>query len=63
MPRGGRAYEACLLGFLASASALCLTDHFGVLWVAMEATTLATAPLIYDPGDRHSIEAVWKYLL
>ena len=63
VPRGGRAYEACLLGFLASASALCLTDHFGVLWVAMEATTLATAPLIYDPGDRHSIEAVWKYLL
>jgi hydrogenase-4 component F len=33
------------------------------MWVAMEATTLATAPLIYDPRDRHSIEAVWKYLL
>ena len=62
-PRGGRALEPCLLGFLASASVLCLTDHFGVLWVAMEATTLATAPLIYDPRDRHSIEAVWKYLL
>jgi hydrogenase-4 component F len=62
-PRGGRAYEACLLGFLASASVVCLTDHFGVLWVAMEATTLATAPLIYDPHDRHSLEAVWKYLL
>ena len=62
-PRGGRAFEPCLLGFLASASAVCLTDHFGVIWVAMEATTLATAPLIYDPRDRHSIEAVWKYLL
>jgi len=63
LPRGGRAYEACLLGFLASASVVCLTDHFGALWVAMEATTLATAPLIYDPRDRRSIEAVWKYLL
>jgi len=63
VPRGGRAYEACLLGFLGSASVVCLTDHFGALWVAMEATTLATAPLIYDPRDRHSIEAVWKYLL
>jgi hydrogenase-4 component F len=62
-PRGGRAYEACLLGFLASATVVCLTDHFGALWVAIEATTLATAPLIYDPRDRHSIEAVWKYLL
>jgi hydrogenase-4 component F len=62
-PRGGRAYEACLLAFLASASVVCLTDHFGALWVAMEATTLATAPLIYDPHDRRSLEAVWKYLL
>jgi hydrogenase-4 component F len=52
-----------MLGFLVSASVVCLTDHFGVMWVAMEATTLATAPLIYDPHDRHSIEAVWKYLL
>jgi hydrogenase-4 component F len=59
----GRAFEVCLLGFLASASVLCLTGHFGVMWVAMETTTLATAPLLYDPHDRHSIEAVWKYLV
>ncbi|MFI5371771.1 MAG: proton-conducting transporter membrane subunit [Candidatus Eisenbacteria bacterium] len=62
-PRGGRLFETCMLGFLTSASVVCLTDHFGVMWVAMEATTLATAPLIYDSHDRHSIEAVWKYLL
>jgi len=40
-----------------------LARHFGLLWVAMEATTLATAPLIYDPADRRSLEAVWKYLV
>ena len=62
-PRGGRFFQSGLLGFLASASVVCLTDHLGAMWVAMEATTLATAPLIYDPHDRHSIEAVWKYLL
>ena len=62
-PRGGRWFVSALLVFLASASAIALTHHFGVLWVAMEATTLATAPLIYDPRDRHSLEAVWKYLL
>jgi len=62
-PRGGRLFESCLLGFLAASSVVCLTDHLGILWVAIEATTLATAPLIYDPHDRHSIEAVWKYLL
>jgi hydrogenase-4 component F len=59
----GRLYQACLLGFLASASAVCLSGHLGVMWVAMETTTLAMAPLIYDPSERHSIEAVWKYLL
>jgi hydrogenase-4 component F len=62
-PRGGRAFVSCLLAFLASASLVALTRHFGLLWVGMEATTLATAPLIYDPSDRRSLEAVWKYLL
>jgi len=62
-PRGGRAFVSCLLGFLASSSLVALTRHFGLLWVGMEATTLATAPLIYDPADRRSLEAVWKYLL
>ena len=61
--RGGRAYASCLLAFLAAASVITLTRHFGLLWVAMEATTLATAPLIYDPADRRSLEAVWKYLV
>ncbi len=62
-PRGGRAFESALLGFLAAASVVSLTHHFGLLWVGMEATTLATAPLIYDPRDPRSLEAVWKYLL
>lgn len=63
-PQGSaRVFEACMLGFLLAASVVCLSDDFGVMWVAMEATTLATAPLIYDPHDRRSIEAVWKYLL
>ena len=62
-PRGGRVFATGLLGFLASASAVTLTRHFGLLWVGMEATTLATAPLLYDPSDRRSLEAVWKYLV
>ncbi|MBI1796443.1 MAG: hydrogenase [Candidatus Eisenbacteria bacterium] len=62
-PRGGHAFVSCMLAFLASASLVALTRHFGVLWVGMEATTLATAPLIYDPTDRRSLEAVWKYLM
>jgi len=33
------------------------------MWVAMEATTLASAPLIYFNHNSRSLEATWKYLL
>jgi hydrogenase-4 component F len=62
-PRGGRAFVSCLLAFLASASVVTLSQHLGVLWVGMEATTLSLAPLIYHRADRRSLEAVWKYLM
>ncbi len=62
-PRGGRAFVSCLLAFLAAASLVTLSQHLGVLWVGMEATTLSVAPLIYHRADRRSLEAVWKYLM
>jgi hydrogenase-4 component F len=37
--------------------------HLGLMWVAIEATTLSTAPLIYFNRSKRSIEATWKYLL
>jgi hydrogenase-4 component F len=40
-----------------------LSQHLGVLWVAVEATTLASAPLVYHHRDAHGLEAAWKYLL
>jgi len=62
-PRGGRAFVSCLLGFLASTSLVALSHHLALLWVGMEATTLALAPLVYHRRDRRSLEAVWKYLV
>jgi hydrogenase-4 component F len=62
-PRGGRAFVSCLLMFLAAASVVALSQHLAMLWVGMEATTLAVAPLIYHRHDRRSLEAVWKYLV
>jgi hydrogenase-4 component F len=35
----------------------------GLMWVAIEGTTLVTAPLIYFNHTPRSIEATWKYLL
>lgn len=62
-PRGGRAFVTALLSFLAATSLVALSQHLALLWVGMEATTLAVAPLIFHRHDRRSLEAVWKYLL
>jgi len=61
--RGGRAFVSCLLAFLAAATLVALSHHLALLWIGMEATTLAIAPLIFDRRDRRSLEAVWKYLV
>lgn len=54
---------ACMLAFLATMTLVTVSQHFGLMWVAMEATTLATAPLIYFHRHHRSLEATWKYLL
>ncbi len=56
-------FTACLLFFLAAMSLVCTTRHLGLLWVGVEATTLASAPLIYFHRQRRSLEATWKYLM
>ncbi len=56
-------FSGCLLLFLASMTLVTISHHFGLLWVAVEATTLASAPLIYFHRHHRSLEATWKYLL
>jgi hydrogenase-4 component F len=56
-------FSGCLLLFLAAMNLVCLAHHFGVLWIALEATTLASAPLIYFHRHHRSLEASWKYLI
>jgi len=53
----------CLLLFLATMSLVCLSRDMGLLWVAVEATTLVSAPLISFHRHHRSLEATWKYLL
>lgn len=56
-------FTACLLVFLSTMTLVVASQHLGLLWVAVEATTLATAPLIYFHRQARSLEATWKYLL
>ena len=58
-----RVFCACLLVFLAVTSLVTWAQHLGLMWVAIEASTLVTAPLIYFNRTERSIEATWKYLL
>ncbi len=61
--RDNRLFCGCLLAFLGVMSFVAWAHHLGLLWVGIEATTLAMAPLIYFNHTQRSIEATWKFLL
>lgn len=62
-PKGARALFGLGSLFIISANAVVCASDLGALWIAMEATTLITAPLVLVKGTRKSIEAAWKYLI
>lgn len=55
----------CLLVqlFLATMALAVLAADLGVLWVAIEATTIVTAFLVGQRRTRASVEAAWKYVV
>ncbi len=61
--RDNRVFVGGLLGLLGTMTTVALSQHLGLTWVAMEASTLVTAPLIYFNHNARSLEATWKYLL
>lgn len=61
--RGNKVMVPCLLIFLSAMTLAIVARHLGLMWFAVEATTIASAPLIYFNYNRLSIEATWKYLL
>ena len=56
-------FSALMCLFLAAMSLAALADNLGVLWVAIEATTITTAFLVAHGGGRHGLEAAWKYVI
>jgi hydrogenase-4 component F len=61
--RANRRFCACMLAALGTMSLVAYAQHLGLLWIGIETTTLATAPLIYFNRTARSIEATWKFLL
>ena len=52
-----------LLLFLSAMTLVTLSQNFKLIWVAIEATTLASAPLVYYYRNADSLEATWKYFM
>ncbi len=51
-----------IMMFIFSMDGALFADNLGLLWVFIEATTLASALLINYDQNRHSLEASWKYI-
>jgi hypothetical protein len=61
--RSERIFSGSMLLFLSTMTMVTLSDHIMVMWIAIEATTLASAPLIYTHRTAATLEATWKYVL
>lgn len=61
--RNARIFISSLLFLLSMMTLVGVSYHFGLLWVAIETTTLFSASLISFHRSKQSLEATWKYLL
>ncbi len=62
-PGGARLYAVLVQLFLAAMVLAVVSNNLGVMWVAVEATTIATAFLVGHRRTRASLEASWKYVI
>jgi len=58
-----RSYFALVHAFVATIVVTVLADNLGILWIAMEGTTITSAVLIGYHGHHHGLEAAWKYII
>ena len=56
-------YYSCLFAFFGAMVFAILAPSLPLLWVAVELTTLVSAPLIAYHRTAGSLEAMWKYIL
>ena len=60
---GARTYGVLVCLFVAAMLVAVVANNLGVMWVAVEATTIATAFLVGHRRTRLSLEASWKYMV
>jgi hydrogenase-4 component F len=60
---GARLYGTLTPAFLAAMILAVCANNIGVIWVAIEATTVITAFLVGHRQTRTALEATWKYVI
>jgi hydrogenase-4 component F len=58
-----RFYYTFLHIFIFTMMLVCVSNNLGIMWIAIEATTLASAFLVGFYNRDTSIEAAWKYII
>jgi hydrogenase-4 component F len=61
--QGARLYGVLTPAFLAAMVVAVCANNIGVVWVAIEATTVVTAFLVGHRRSRAALEATWKYVV
>ena len=61
--RPNRLFCTCFVAFIGVLSLVTESHHLGLMWVAIESSTLATAPMLNFVRSPRALEAMWKYLL
>ncbi len=56
-------YYSMMYTFIFSMILALTVNNIGIMWVAIEATTLASAFLVGFNNDKHTLEAAWKYVI
>ncbi|HVI40652.1 MAG TPA: hydrogenase 4 subunit F, partial [Anaerovoracaceae bacterium] len=56
-------YYSMMYIFMFSMIIALTVNNIGIMWVAIEATTLASAFLVGFNNDKHALEAAWKYVI
>lgn len=62
-PGAARSYGLLTAAFVTAMTLAVLAANFGILWIAVEATTILTAFLVGFRRTRRSVEAAWKYVI
>ena len=60
---GARLYGVLTPAFLAAMVLAVCANNIGIVWVAIEATTVVTAFLVGHRRTRTALEATWKYVV